>query len=92
MGREEAKEQSKTALKEKELAACAKKQARKDKEWEKGTDTRRKRRRKNCLREEKLLAPPRPKQANLKSANSAQQNTILRKDAQCKHVCHHSNT
>mmetsp|Transcript_9589 Transcript_9589/g.13027 ORF Transcript_9589/g.13027 Transcript_9589/m.13027 type:complete len:103 (-) Transcript_9589:113-421(-) len=40
MGREEAKEQSKTALKEKELAACAKKQARKDKEWEKGTDTR----------------------------------------------------
>ncbi|KAK3255733.1 hypothetical protein CYMTET_35096 [Cymbomonas tetramitiformis] len=40
MGREESKEQAKAAQKEKEQAACAKKQARKDKEWERGTDTR----------------------------------------------------
>ena len=37
MGREEAKEQSKEAQREKEGAACAKKQAQRDKQWEKGT-------------------------------------------------------
>merc|ERR1712129_235868 len=36
-GREESKEQTKSAAKEKELAAFAKKQARKDAEWDKGT-------------------------------------------------------